>query len=201
MGFHLPCTDSRSFVGCSFMSTRHHLAPTKTNPCLKGFLIVSKPIKPWSPIIWLTQSYLAYLLPVSHSPSTNTRLWPHLIFFLCTTRVEFYCLKSKNKYMLWWALLLNQVKCATSISPTWGHWCPYQCLRIFLLEPLALVSSKCSTTSWHSPCLLPLPKWIFFSSYPRHFPKYFFNFRRGSYTWGCPLPFIPNDLIQGREVA
>ena len=115
MGFHLPCTDSRSFVGCSFMSTRHHLAPTKTNPCLKGFLIVSKPIKPWSPIIWLTQSYLAYLLPVSHSPSTNTRLWPHLIFFLCTTRVEFYCLTSKTRYMLWRALLPSQAKCVHKI--------------------------------------------------------------------------------------
>jgi hypothetical protein len=72
----------------------------------------------------------------------------------------------------------------------------------FFRKTLALVLSKYSTNSLHSPCLLPLPKRHTFHRIFTILPNvHLFSLFEVHILKDARLPHISMDLLQGRNVA
>lgn len=99
-----------------------------------------------------------------------------------------------------------QARCVTSVFPPPKELDLLINLYVlFYKKFLALILSKCSTNSFTFIMSLAAIQVVSFSLFPHHLTKYFFfNFTIfvwNSYTWGCCLPHIWNNLLQGRNMA
>jgi hypothetical protein len=155
------------------MILRHHLHPAQANPWLQR-LLVQAISKPWPPINQPPNLVWHFYSPFFINQSQVQKYDLILYSSLCITKIKPYCLKSKNKYVLWRTFPPNK-KCATSVSsPLKKYSCPQRCLYFFLLETLALVSSRRSTMSLASTMFFSAIQVVSFSWTPCHFIKYFF---------------------------